>query len=273
MGKVVGAFATSHILMGSPEGDPAAQRVVAGMKELGRRVRACRPDVIYVIGADHMFNISLKLQPPFTVGVADRYLPLGDMDIPRQPIPGARVAAEALCRHLYASGFDPAKAEELLPDHGITVPMMFVQPKPASIPIVPILVNINMDPPPTPARCRALGEAIGRSIADDSRSDARAVVIGTGGLSHWINIDRHGEVDEREDRAIIDLFLRDRLDEISQLSSDEIVRRVGNGGLEIVNWLMAASAASQRRPQLLFYEPMPHWLTGMGGMVFAADSA
>lgn len=271
MGRVVGAFATSHILMGSAENDDAAQRVVAGMREIGRRVRACRPDLIYVIGTDHMFNINMRLQPPFTVGVADRYVPIGDMDIPRTPIPGCREAAEAFCRRAYECGFDPAKAEELSPDHGITVPMMFIQPSPPSIPMVPIFININMDPPPGAARCQALAKVLGESITEQLPTETRVVVIGTGGLSHWINIDRHGEVDEVEDRKVIDMFLAGQLDRLAALSSAQLVSRLGNGGLEVVNWLFAASVTTERAPELIYYEAMPQWLTGMGGMQFMSE--
>lgn len=269
MGRVIGAFATSHILMGSPDGDEAAKRVVAGMREIGRRVRACEPDVIFVIGVDHMFNVNLKLQPVFAIGVAETYVPLGDMDIPRKPIPGHAEAGEMLSRFAYKCGFDPAKMAEYYPDHGVALPMLFAQPDPASIPIVPILVNINLEPPPTAKRCQAFGEMLGNFIQYSTPDSFRAVVIGTGGLSHWINLDRHGEVDEVQDRAVIDLMLNDDWEAIVQMEADEIVKKLGNGGLEIVNWLAAAVTAEPRKPELIYYEPMPHWLTGMGGMAFA----
>ena len=67
MGRIVGAFATSHVLM-SPEGIEAqAERVFAGMKEIGRRLRAARPDVVVVITSDHLNNFKLDLQAPFIV--------------------------------------------------------------------------------------------------------------------------------------------------------------------------------------------------------------
>ncbi|MEO0410729.1 MAG: AmmeMemoRadiSam system protein B [Pseudomonadota bacterium] len=268
MGKVVGAFATSHILMGSPEGDEAAQRIVKGLDDIGARIRALEPDVVYLISSDHLFNINLKLQPPFTVGIADSYTPLGDMDIPRNPIKGHRAAGHSLCKRAYASGFDPAMMEELNPDHGIMVPMMYINGGEADIPLVPILVNINMDPPPTAQRCFGFGTALKDCITHDLPDDMRVVVVGTGGLSHWINIERHGEVDAEADKAILELFKARELETIAAMSTEEILGKLGNGGLETCNWLMAAATADALDPEVIYYEAMPHWLTGMGGMAF-----
>src|SRR3546814_2684746 len=63
MAELVGAFATSHVLFGSPEGDPQALNVVEGLNEIGRRIRALKPDLLVVVGSDHLFNITTRLQP------------------------------------------------------------------------------------------------------------------------------------------------------------------------------------------------------------------
>src|SRR3546814_4716021 len=61
-----------------------------------------------------------------------------------------RLNATGLGRPRYR--LDLAQAEELRPDHGIMIPLMFIDPK-GTMPVVPILVNANMDPAPSPARC------------------------------------------------------------------------------------------------------------------------
>ncbi|MGH7818448.1 MAG: AmmeMemoRadiSam system protein B, partial [Candidatus Binatia bacterium] len=145
MAAIVSAYATSHILF-SPKGvEERARRVVDGMKELGRRAAAARADVLLLIVSDHMFNINLAIQPPFTVGVSDTYAPFGDMAIPVRPFPGHREFAAELVRHAAARGFDLATAEELIPDHGVTLPLLFLKPW-GSVPVVPLYVNVNMDP-------------------------------------------------------------------------------------------------------------------------------
>ncbi|MDR3468581.1 MAG: hypothetical protein P4M07_21840 [Xanthobacteraceae bacterium] len=269
MAKIVSVVATSHILM-SPTGvEDRARHVVDGIKEIGKRVRAAKPDVLVVISSDHMFNLNLALQPPFCVGVADSYIPFGDMDIAQLPRPGARGFAQALVERAAVSGFDVAKAEEFRPDHGIALPLTMIDPD-RTIPIVPLLVNINMDPPPSPARCYALGGALRTTIEGDRPKDERVAILATGGLSHWLNIPRHGEVSETFDRQVMNAIIGGRAAELARMSSAEIVEQGGNGGLEIVNWLIAAATVPGRSGEIIYYEPIPEWFTGMGGIALAA---
>lgn len=268
MGQIVAAAATSHVLM-SPQGvEDRATRITDGIKEIGRRIRAASPDVMFVISCDHMFSINLALQPPFTVGVSDVYVPFGDMAIPQEPRPGARDFAETFVRRAAKSGFDLAKAEEIRPDHGIALPLMMIDPE-RRIPIVPLLVNINMDPPPEPARCYALGEVLRETIERDRPAGERVAVVATGGLSHWLNIPRHGEVAGEFDHWVIDSLVDGRSAEIARLSAADIVERGGNGGLEVMNWMMAGAACGNHGGERIYYEAMPEWFTGMGGVALA----
>lgn len=265
MGTLVAAGACSHILM-APDGvEERANRIVAGIKELGRRLLAKKPDLIVVVSSDHMFNINLSLQPPFCVGVADEYVPFGDMEIPRDPRPGHRAFAEAFVAHAAARGFDLAKAEELHPDHGIALPMLLMDPA-RKVPIVPLIVNINMEPAPSAARCHALGAVLRETIERMRPTNERVAILATGGLSHWLNIPRHGEVSESFDRHVLTCFEQGATQQLAGLSTPQIIEQGGNGGLEIINWLLAAGAAPEWRGETVYYEPMPEWFTGMGGM-------
>lgn len=268
MAELVGAFATSHVLFGSPDGDEQAMRVVDGMNEIGRRVRALQPDLIVAIGSDHLFNITTALQPPFTVGMSDRFEPFGDMDIDRQPFPGNRGFAGALCRRA-ADRIDLAQAEQLRPDHGLMVPLMFIDPD-RTTPVVPILVNANMDPAPSPARCAVLGEVLAEAVVHDLPAGTRVVAVATGGLSHWINIEGHGQVNADFDRQVMARMEAGDLAPLATMSVPDLLAAAGNGGLEIVNWVAVATMAARRgwRGEKIYYEPMPQWMTGMGGMAF-----
>jgi 2'-aminobiphenyl-2,3-diol 1,2-dioxygenase large subunit len=269
MAKIVSVVATSHILM-SPAGvEDRARRVVNGIKEIGRQVRATNPDILIVISSDHMFNLNLALQPPFCVGVADSFVPFGDMDIAQEPRHGSREFAQAFIERAASSGFDLAKAEEFRPDHGIALPLAIIDPD-RTIPIVPLLVNINMDPPPSPSRCYALGGVLRTTIESDRPKNERVAILATGGLSHWLNIPRHGDVSEQFDHQVMDAIISGRAPELAKMSSAEIVEQGGNGGLEIVNWLIAAGAVPGRSGEIIYYEPIPEWFTGMGGVVLAA---
>ncbi len=67
------------------------------------------------------------------------------------------------------------------------------------LPLVPILVNTFYPPnQPSPKRCFDFGRAIGRAIAAWD-SDARVVVVGSGGMSHFV-------IDEEFDHRILGAF-------------------------------------------------------------------
>jgi 2'-aminobiphenyl-2,3-diol 1,2-dioxygenase large subunit len=254
----------------SPDGlEARAERVFDGMREVGRRVQAVAPDVLLVISGDHMFNIHMGLQVPLCIGVADSWTPFGDMGIERRPFPGHRALAEHLVERAAADGFDIAKAEELEPDHGIALPLLFADPG-RRIPVVPVLVNVNMSPLPQPGRCYRLGQVLRSAIESFGGPGSRVAVIGTGGLSHWLCVPRMGEVAAEFDRMVINEIIAGRAERLAQMSAAEVVARAGNGGIEIVTWLMAAATLPGRSGTAVYYEPMPEWLTGMGGVAIAA---
>ena len=270
MGVIAGAFATSHVLM-APEGiEDQARRIYEGMKEIGRRVRAARPDVLVIVSSDHLMNFKLDLQVPFVVGAADAYEPWGDMDIPKSSFFGQREFAEGLLAYAWEQGIDIAKAAELRPDHGVAIPNAIVNPD-GRIPVVPLFINTAMTPVPSPGRGWALGDLLRRYVATMRPPGERVVLLGAGGLSHWICMDRQGEVNTQWDHWIMDMIIAGRGAELAALTSAEILERGGNGGLEVINWICMAGAVPGACGERIYYEPVPEWLTGMGGIAMHVD--
>lgn len=271
MGRIVAACATSHVVMDPAPVRAQAQRVIEGFQRIAAEVARARPDVILYITSDHMVNLGYRLQPAFALGCADSYTPLGDMDIPREPMAGAGVFADGLLRHLDGAGFDLARAETLEPDHGIALPLRIINPG-GRIPVAPLLVNINRTPPPSPARCYALGEAIGAYIRS-ADCPQRVAVLGTGGLSHWIATPGMGRVNADFDRQVLGLLTEGRAAEIATWSTEHILENAGNGGLEIMCWLAMAGTVAGARGQMLYYEPIESWFTGMGALAMNLAAA
>lgn len=267
MGKLVGAFATSHVVMNPAGVEAQAQDVIDSFAKIGRRVAETAPDVILYITSDHMVNLRYALQPSFALGCAYSYTPLGDMEIPREPISGAAEFSDRLLRFIDEAGFDLARMEELTPDHGIALPLRIINPG-GTIPISPLLININRTPSPSPARCFALGQAIGRYIASEACSK-KVAVIGAGGLSHWIATPGMGRVNATFDKDVMDALRRGDLKMLAEMSLDHILEQAGNGGLEIMCWLAAAAAAGGAGGEIYHYQPMETWFTGMGAMEFS----
>src|SRR5205814_10336896 len=64
-----------------------------------------------------------------------------------------------------------------------------------SLPIVPVMMNLDFAPQPTAMRCYQLGKAV-RQVIDEYPGDLRVAVAGSGGLWHtpgrkgaWLNVD------------------------------------------------------------------------------------
>ena len=269
MAQVVGVFATSHIMNAGVGGTDQGNRVFDGMREIGRRVQALAPDLIVIVGNDHMMNHNFKLQVPIVVAVSDEFTPFGDLGIPRTPFPGNRAFAERFVVFANRYGFDLAKTEEFDPDHGFALPLAFVNPK-GAVPVVPIDININMQPLMEPARGWRLGETLRRFIDEEWPADQRVVVVGSGGLSHWLFVEDMGRINETFDRYCLDEITGGRAEALSKLTADEVVAKAGNGGIELVQWIVAAAALPDARGEVIYYEPIPQWGQGLAGIALAA---
>nr|BAG30828.1 catalytic subunit of meta-cleavage enzyme [Neptuniibacter sp. CAR-SF] len=265
MAKIVSACATSHVVM-SPIGcEKQASRVVQGMEELGEKIRESEPTVLIVLSSDHMCNIDLSLQPRFVVGVADSYMSLGDMDIPKMRVRGNREIGKSIVNQADKDGFDMCQSEEYLLDHGIMVPLTFMGL--TDYPIVPVIININTEPMASTERCLSLAKTIRKSILEQVSEDSRVSIIGAGGLSHWLCVEKHGDVSEEFDLMIIDLLSKaNGAERIASMGNDEIIKQGGNAGIEVVTWMMASAISESKSGKKYFYEPMYKWFTGIGGM-------
>ena len=268
MGKVVGGFATSHVLF-SPEGvNDAAERVLQGMLAIRAQVQALQPDVLVVISSDHLNNFTLRQQTTLAVGVADQFTPLGDMGLPRTVFQGHRAFAEDFARTASQAGFDLVQAEEVKPDHGIALTRLIADPD-GRIPTVPVYVNSNMPVPPTPARCFALGGVLRATVENKRPAAERAVIVAGGGLSHWLRVPGQGRVAEAFDRHVMDMLTQGRAHELAQIPIGELEEQAGNGGLELMAWLCMAGAMPHRATgETAFFEPLSPWGTTMAGLSF-----
>ena len=268
MGSVVGAFGQGHILLDDHGVESRVENILQGFKYIGEKVRSLNPDVVVIVSDDHMLNVGAAQQIPLGVCVSDLHRPMGDMDIPTElEFAGHREFAEGFMEFAAQEGFDLAKLETegYRPDHGVALPALFVTPK-GDIPIVPILCNINMTPSPTPKRCWKLGAVMKEYIEKQRADGERVVVIATGGLSHWLQIEGDGQLNEDWDREMLNVFASGDAEKLTELSTQEIQEQGGNGGTEIKNWLVMAATVPQAKGEVLFYEPMYSWKTGMGAV-------
>lgn len=265
MAEIVAAAATSHVLMSPAGADEAASRVFEGMLRVGRHVRSARPDVIVLVSNDHMFNVGPEATAPFLVGCAAAYVPFGEMDIPRDEYRGDPQLALGLLEHCNRRGVAMEPLASLRPDHGVAVPLLFVNPD-RDAAVVPLLVNHSRERGVSAIECWYLGQLLGEYIAALAPVTRRVALVGAGGLSHRVGYETTG-VDETFDRDFLGDFERGDLARWREKSVEEIERIAGNGGVEIMNWMIVAAAVPGARAETVYYEAMPSWMTGMGGAV------
>ncbi len=270
MGRLVAAACVSHSpgLTGFPErAEPEpAREVLGGFDALATTVEAAQLDAIVMVSAEHFTNFSIANLPTFAVGTASTYeLPATDafsafLRIGRHRHPGHAPLGEAVYRGLLRRDFDPALAAGGYGfDEGFAVPLTLLSGE-RPIPVVPLVVNAIHEPYPSLRRCHALGVALAEIIESQDVAD-RVMVIGTGGLSHWVGLPRAGEIDTAFDRRVLDAVAVGELESLLDLTDEEIDRS-GNGAHELRAWLVAAGATGDSPFTVLAYEPIPAWLTG-----------
>ncbi|HMO75277.1 MAG TPA: hypothetical protein PKD99_05480 [Sphingopyxis sp.] len=271
MGSIVGAFGTAHLVMKRGTAGEAGERVFDGMKEIGRRVRALSPDRLVIISSDHFYNYRIGTPIAYGVAAADSHRPFGDMHLPTDPFAGDALFARGLAAHSGAASFDLAVLEDYRPDHGVVIPMLMVG-RAAGVPVIPVITNTANEPAPSLADGWRLGGLIREYVEQRRRAEERVVVIGTGGLSHWLAVPEMGRVNSEFDLAVIDALTQGRGESLLGWTGEQILAEGGNGGLEIVNWLMMAGTMPGATGERVYYEPIPEWVTGMGGIELFANT-
>lgn len=268
-GRIVGAFTASHSpgITGWPErADPGKRRAVEnGYDEARQRIAALQPDAVIAVSVEHFTNFNLGNLPAFAVATGDSYLgPVTAemakfVKVEQHRYPGAA----DLGRHIYdfalQSEFDPSLVEGGMTfDENFCVPLKHLDPE-SEFPLVPIIVNGVNPPWPSPKRCYDFGKMLARAVAAQEQYE-RVVVIGTGGLSHWVGLPESGTVNETFDRDFLQRFDDGDPERLTAYTQDDI-DAAGNGAHEIRTWLVAAGAVEVGF-DILAYEPVPEWLTG-----------
>lgn len=232
----------------------------AAFDQMRAALHAARPDALIVIAAEHFANFFMSNMPAYAIGMADSYP--GPIEDPAWLGIAPREARgdAALSRRLIAEimeTIDVAYCEEWRFDHGIMVPLHFLDPDNA-LTIIP--ANINCQGPPlTPLRrAWAFGEAI-RRAADSI--DQRIAVVGTGGISHWPATPDSGRINEAWDRDFLARWTAADRDAMLAYGDAETYRDAGQGGFEIRTFIAAAAAAGGKGT-LLHYEPIPIFAVG-----------
>jgi protocatechuate 4,5-dioxygenase beta chain len=244
MAEIIGQISTSHVpaiggaIAKRLQQDPYWKPLFDGFPPVREWLAKQRPDVAVVVSNDHGLNFFLDKMPTFAIGAAPTYTSADEgWGIPIiEPVPGDQDASWAIIEGAVADEFDITTCQEMLIDHAITVPLQLLWPdQRAPVRIVPVSINTVQHPVPSPARCLKFGQSIGRAIAR-WRSDAKVVIVSTGGLSHQLDGERAGFINPEFDALCLDALINDPI-RLTRYTAREIVELSGTQGLEILNWI------------------------------------
>jgi len=280
MAKIVTGIGTSHVpaigaaIDNGKTQDPYWKPLFDGYQWGRDWIKEHKPDVAIVVYNDHASAFGLNLIPTFTLGVADRFEPADEGYGPRQ-VPAAEGDPDLawhLAESLILDEFDMTIANEMDIDHGCTVPLsiMFDQPSEWPCKIIPLCVNVIQYPPPTGKRCFDLGRAI-RKAVEAYDKDVKVAIFGTGGMSHQLQGERAGLVNEEFDTA----FLRDLTADPIGLTKKphvEYMREAGSEGIELVMWLIMRGALGEKAKETYSFYHVPASNTGAGLIILEDDN-
>ena len=247
VGGVCMPHAPQFFTLPETEDKATVERVRALAEENGKHLAALDPEVYVVVANDHANQFLLHCVPPFTIHrgkEAEGSFAGRDFhyDV-------ASDTATALIRYLQAEGFDPAFSSDAEIDYAFGIPLTFLG---VSGPVLPIYVNAYVPPQPTMERCYAFGRALDRGLA---ALGVRAVMVTSGGLSHFPGTDRYSEPDIDFDRALMAEMETGNLRWL--LSLDE-QRLDDTGNVEVRCWAVAAGMIGQRKPDMSSLDPSWH---------------
>lgn len=236
------------------------------------------PDYIVLFGGDHR-RAFRHVVPTFGIALsagimAEAGHEAADLAVPQE-------LARELAEHLLESGIDIAVCRDIELDHAFAQPLRDLTGALGRYPVIPVAINCATAPLPRAERVLALGDAVGRYL--DSKSD-RVLVIGTGGLSHAppsLEVDTYDISDAERARIIAEgsEAARKKIKPVWDAAFLEAVRtadrealvaladdahsNAGAGANEVRTWLAASAAGGGVGLELLAYQPVEEWITGM----------
>ena len=240
-----------------PETEDKAQvaRVNVAMRAIGDRFRALDPDLLIVLSNAHCDDMVVHCVPPFAIHCGTRADGSGGHH-GAWPIDGQ--AGYALLRQLLDLGFDPAFTLDAKLGTAFTIPLDFCG-YPREAPFLPIFVNAYVPPQPTPERCFAFGQALAHAIEREGR---RAVVLASGGLSHYPGTPQYPHPDIDTDRVIFERLAAGNLRYLLSLDAAALDR---SGNVECRSLQILAGMIGDRPPDSALFEPSWHHIYAVVG--------
>lgn len=279
MARITAGITTSHVpAVGAAidmqrESEPYWKPMFQGYEFSKEWMKQNTPDVAIIVYNDHASYFGMEIMPTFAMGIADSFAICDEGYGPR-PIPEVQGHPE-LATHLVASlitdDFDMTVLNVLDVDHGLTVPMslMFGTPDRWPTKVIPLPVNVVMNPQPSGERCLSLGKAI-RKAVQEFGEDLTVQVWGTGGMSHQIQGARAGLINEPWDRKFMDDLVNDP-ETLQYKPHLEYMIEAGSEGVELIMWLIMRGALGEKVNEVYRFYHVPASNTAVGHLILTPE--
>ena len=267
MGEIVAAVATCHtpyMFTRPPDEDPKQlDQAGRAMEELGKTLDEAKPDVIIVLGADHVETFSVTCIPTFAIIAGSRAIAKFAGREHNLPI-HREMAEDVLNKLVVDHHFDIAYSEDAELGHAFSIPFEYVIGK-RDIPVIPFFTNVYVPPLPTPRRCEALGQALAEIIKGRTE---RVAIIASGGMSHFPGTSKYHYPEFDFDRWLIAQMEAGNADALLNMTGTQL-DEVGN--TELLNWAVMYGAIGKQEGELIDY--LPTWHHGLCMMRFLPHRA
>lgn len=245
MATILGGITTSHIpAIGRAielglQQEPYWKPFFDGYPPIHQWLDEKQPDVAIIFYNDHGLEFFIDKKPTFAIGAAAEYVN-ADEGWGIKPIPTIKGDPELswhICNELVDNEFDITICQEMKVDHGLSVPMQLMWPgnQYSHMKVIPVCINVEQHPMPSPKRCFDLGKAIGDAVRSYDK-DLKVVVLGTGGMSHQLDGERAGFINKEFDLYCMDKIANEP-EALTKLSIRDLVEKAGAQGPELIMWL------------------------------------
>mgnify|MGYP002654313766 CR=1 FL=1 len=275
MAKITGGITTSHVpAVGAAidmqrEGEPYWKPMFEGYEFSKQWMRENTPDVAIIVYNDHASYFGMEIMPTFAMGIADSF-EICDEGYGPRPVPvveGSPELATHLVGSLIKDDFDMTVLNVLEVDHGLTVPMslMFGTPDKWPTKVIPLAVNVVMNPQPSGERCLSIGKAIRRAV-EEFDENLNVQVWGTGGMSHQIQGARAGLINQPWDKKFMDDLVNDP-ETLQYKPHLEYMVEAGSEGVELIMWLIMRGALGEKVDEVYRFYHVPASNTAVGHLI------
>lgn len=273
MASITGGFLVPHdpVMFVAPDAPKAeqAEKVWEAYERCAYRLAESGASTVIIVGNDHYMLFGTTCLPKFCIATGQVDGPLDQLPgLKREQVENHEELATHIASHGSESGFDWAVARSFTIDHAVAIPQKLIVRRAEEISgrtirTIPIYLASAVDPYISKQRACQLGGQI-RAAVECFDSNDQVFLIGSGGISHWVGTKETGKVNEDFDRRIIDLCCDGDIESLAAYTDEQILEEGGNGAMEIRNFLCAMTAVNGAKGELIEYQPVPEWVTGLG---------